>query len=144
MAKRSSGSTAPPTKADKNTSQVERFLRAAQSEASTRSYSRAVSHFLANGGGKIPATPKALCNYLAAFAGKLAVATLQHRLVAIHRAHTDAGLPSPAMDQQVKRTMQGIRRTYGVAQRRVRAIVKDDLREMMVLVEKQRPLKAAR
>jgi integrase len=65
-------------------------------------------------------------------------------LVAIHRAHLDGGFNSPALDVKVKRTMQGIRRTYGVAQRRVRAIAKDDLLELLVLVEKQKPLKAAR
>jgi integrase len=40
--------------------------------------------------------------------------------------------------------MQGIRRTYGVAQRRVKAIVKDDLLELLALVDQQAPIKAAR
>lgn len=48
------------------------------------------------------------------------------------------------MDPLVKRTMQGIRRTYGVAQRRVKALVKDDLLEILALVDKQKPMKAAR
>lgn len=69
---------------------------------------------------------------------------LQHRLIAIHRAHSDIGLPSRAMDNLVKRTMQGIRRTIGAKQRRVTALVKDDLLEMMVHIEQQLPLKAAR
>ncbi|RZI43849.1 site-specific integrase [Herbaspirillum sp. HC18] len=85
-----------------------------------------------------------IAEYLATFAGNTAVATLQHRLIAIHRAHTDQGFPSPVMDRLVKRTMQGIRRTFGTAQRQVRALVKDDLLEMMVHVEQQKPLKAAR
>lgn len=85
-----------------------------------------------------------VAEYLAAMAGTLAVATLQHRLIAIHRAHTDRGLMSPVMDTLVKRTMQGIRRMLGVKQRRVTAIVKDDLVEMMVYVDQQMPLRAAR
>lgn len=95
-------------------------------------------------GGTIPATPVVVAEYLASFAGTLAVATLQHRLIAIHRAHTDIGLASPVMDRIVKRTMQGIRRTVGTKQRRVTALVKDDLLEMMVHVDQQKPMKAAR
>jgi len=40
--------------------------------------------------------------------------------------------------------MQGIRRTLGTKQRQVAALVKDDLLQMMVHVERQRPMKAAR
>jgi len=62
----------------------------------------------------------------------------------IHRARLDAGQTSPAMDPPVKRTMQGIRRTRGTAQRRVKALVKDDIIELVLTAEKQKPLKAAR
>jgi integrase len=48
------------------------------------------------------------------------------------------------MDQLVKRTMQGIRRTLGTKQRRVTALMEDDLLEMMVHVDQQMPMKAAR
>jgi len=85
-----------------------------------------------------------VAEYLACFARILAVATLQHRLISIHRAHTDRGLPSPVKDILVKRTMQGIRRTHGVKQRRVTALVKDDLLEMMVHIDRQMPMRAAR
>ena len=119
------------------------YTQAAQSESTRRSYALDIRHFKANG-GKIPATATMVAEYLAAFAGTLAVASLQHRLIAIHKAHTDKGLPSPVSDHLVKRTMQGIRRTFGVAQRRVKAIDKDDLLEMMVLIDRQKPTKAAR
>lgn len=122
---------------------VASFSAAAQSNATTRSYDADIRHFKEHGGA-IPATPAMVAEYLASFAGTLAVATLQHRLIAIHRAHTDNGLPSPAMDHLVKRTMQGIRRTLGTKQRRVTALVKDDLLELMVHIEQQLPLKAAR
>ncbi|KAB8059927.1 tyrosine-type recombinase/integrase [Janthinobacterium sp. FT14W] len=85
-----------------------------------------------------------VAEYLASFAGTLAVATLQHRLIATHRAHADKGLDSPMKDHLVKRTMQGIRRTLGIKQRRVTALVKDDLLEMMVHIDQQAPMKAAR
>lgn len=119
------------------------YSAAAQSEATTRSYDADIRHFKQHG-GTIPATPTMVAEYLASFAGNLAIATLQHRLIAIHRAHTDQGLPSPLMDKLVKRTMQGIRRTLGVKQRRVTALLKDDLLEMMVHLDQQTPMRAAR
>lgn len=121
---------------------VSSYTLAAQSASTRRSYAQDVRHFKAN--AKIPATPEMVAEYLAKFAGVLSVATLQHRLIAIHQAHADKGFDSPVKDRLVKRTMQGIRRTFGVAQRRVRALVKDDLLELLVMVNKQKPLKAAR
>lgn len=118
------------------------YTLAAQSASTRRSYAQDVRHFKAN--AKIPATPEIVAEYLAKFAGVLSVATLQHRLIAIHQAHMDKGLDSPVRDRLVKRTMQGIRRTFGVAQRRVCALIKDDLLELLVMVNKQKPLKAAR
>jgi integrase len=122
---------------------VAKLQAASQSEATKRSYAQAVHHFVASG-GRIPATERMVAEYLAAFADRLAVATLQHRLVAIHRAHMDGGLKSPVLSDEVKRTMQGIRRSYGSAQRRVRALIKDDLLEVLAFVDKQKPMKAAR
>ena len=130
-------------KQNKPSALVATYVQAAQSASTTRSYAQDIRHFKANG-GKIPATPEIVADYISRFAGHLAIATLQHRLIAIHRAHIDQGLTSPVSDKLVKRTMQGIRRTFGVAQRRVQALVKDDLIELMVSVAKQKPLKAAR
>lgn len=122
---------------------VASYVAAAQSTATTRSYDVDIRHFKQHG-GTVPATPVMVAEYLANFAGTLAVATLQHRLIAIHRAHVDIDLPSPAMDYLVKRTMQGIRRTLGTKQRRVTALMKDDMVELMVHIEQQLPMKAAR
>ncbi|BCO26944.1 tyrosine recombinase XerC [Rhodoferax lithotrophicus] len=126
----------------KSSKLVNSYTQAAQSDSTKRSYSQDVRHFRTF--AKIPASPEVVAEYLAKFAGVLSVATLQHRLIAIHQAHTEKGFDSPVKDRLVKRTMQGIRRTFGVAQRRVRALVKDDLLELLVMVNKQKPLKAAR
>ena len=134
--------TKPSTTKAKTSALVSSYTKAARSASTQRSYAQDLRHFKAN--AKIPATPEMVAEYLAKFAGVLSIATLQHRLIAIHQAHTDKGLDSPVKDRLVKRTMQGIRRTFGVAQRRVRALVKDDLLELLVMVNKQKPLKAAR
>ena len=131
------------TKQNKPSALVATYVQAAQAASTTRSYAQDIRHFKANG-GRIPATPEMVADYISRFAGSLAIATLQHRLIAIHRAHIDQGLTSPVSDKLVKRTMQGIRRTFGVAQKRVQALVKDDLLELLVLVANQKPFKAAR
>ena len=123
--------------------QVNHYTQAALAENTHRSYKADLAHFRTHG-GTIPTMAINLAEYLARFADTLAVATLQHRLIAIHRAHLEAGHTSPAMDSLVKRTMQGIRRTKGTAQRRVKALVKDDIIELVLTAEKQKPMKAAR
>ena len=123
--------------------QVNHYTQAALAENTHRSYKADLAHFRTHG-GTIPTMAINLAEYLASFADTLAVATLQHRLIAIHRAHLEAGHTSPAMDSLVKRTMQGIRRTKGTAQRRVKALVKDDIIELVLTAEKQKPMKAAR
>lgn len=119
------------------------LIEAAQSKATKRGYANDVRHFLTRG-GTIPATPEQITQYLANVAQTLAVATIERRLIAIHKAHIDAGHVSPVTNTQVKRTMQGIRRTLGTRQRQVKALIKDDLLEMLVMVDQQKPLKAAR
>lgn len=124
---------------------VQSFAAASQSESTRRSYAQDMRHFKA-WGGKIPATAQMVAEYVAFSANDCGhkVATTEHRLAAIHRAHEDKGVISPVRDPLVKQTMEGIRRTFGVAPRRVRALVKDDLVEILVSVAKQKPLKAAR
>lgn len=95
-------------------------------------------------GGTVPATPTQIVEFLAAFAGKLAVATLERRLTGIHRAHLERGLVSPVYDEAVKKTMAGIKRIFGTRQRQVRPILKDDVLRMLVMVDRQKPKKAAR
>ncbi|MFN4237855.1 MAG: site-specific integrase [Vogesella sp.] len=122
---------------------AEELMAAAQSLSTKREYANDVRYFC-RAGGSIPATPEQLVQYLVAVAGKLAVATLERRLVAIHKAHIDQGYPSPVKHDLVKRTMQGIRRTFGKRQRRVKALVRDDLLEVLFALGDQRPIRAAR
>jgi site-specific recombinase XerD len=122
---------------------VEGFVAASQSESTRRSYAQDMRHFKA-WGGRVPATAEMVAEYIAAYGGHLKVATIEHRLIAIHREHRDQGHESPCKSPLVTQTMEGIRRRYGVAPRRVRALLKEDLVEILVSVARQKPLKAAR
>lgn len=119
------------------------YIAAAQSSATVRAYASDIRHFQASG-GTVPATPTQIVEYLAQFAGKLSIATLERRLIAIHKAHQEISAISPMLDAAVKCTMQGIRRTFGTRQRQVAPMVRDVLLETLVLIDQQQPLKAAR
>ena len=122
---------------------AEHFMAAAQSKATKVAYASDVRHFLANG-GTIPAKPQQITAYLARFAATLAVATLERRLIAIHKAHETVSAKSPTQHETVKRTMQGIRRTVGTKQQQALPMVKDDLLTALVMIDRQKPVKAAR
>ena len=123
---------------------AEQFIAASQSAATKRAYASDLKHFFANG-GTIPASPAVLAEYLAQCTEKLSVATLERRLTAIHKAHLEKNLESPARSETVKRVMQGIRRTLGTKQRQVQPILKDDLLAALVMIDQQKkPVKAAR
>jgi integrase len=82
--------------------------------------------------------------YIAAHAEKLKPESLKLHLAAIHNAHVDAGRDSPVRDPLVKKTMEGIQRTYGAAPRRVKALIKDDILDLLQHVAQYQPMKAAR
>jgi integrase len=117
------------TAADCDEIELLRLLEASTTYSTRRSYDSDLRHFTA-WGGSLPAVPVDVARYLAAYAGRLSVATLARRLVAIGQASTLRGFPNPARTDLVRRTMRGVRRTYGAPQRRVAAITTDDLLSM--------------
>ena len=142
--RRSNGSKTPSKRAQTSFSAAAgRLMDASQSAATKRAYASDLRHFELHG-GTVPTTVRKLVEYLASFAETLSAATLERRLIAIDKAHREIGLRSPTVDATVKRMMQGIRRTRGTQPRQVKPMVKDDLLEAMVMIDKQKPVKAAR
>lgn len=124
---------------------VQEYMDASQASATKRAYASDLRHFLAHG-GKVPCTPKQLAKYLAESANDgLAVATIDRRITAIHKAHIDQKKASPTHSEIVKQVMQGIRRTLGTKQRQVKPLTKDDLLTTLETIERvHMPLRAAR
>ncbi|KOC20372.1 integrase [Comamonas testosteroni] len=124
---------------------VQEYMDASQACATKRAYASDLRHFLAHGGA-MPCTPKRLAKYLAESANDgLAVATLERRITAIHKAHVDQKHASPAHSEIVRQVMQGIRRTLGTKQRQVKPLTKDDLLPALETIERvHMPLRAAR
>ena len=73
---------------------ADRFMEAAQSEASKCAYASDIRMFAASG-ITVPATAAQVIEYLAQFAGKLSVATLERRLISLHKAHLGVVRPNP-------------------------------------------------
>ena len=124
---------------------VQKYMDASQARATKRAYASDLRHFLAHGGA-VPCKPKRLAKYLAESANNgLAVATLERRITAIHKAHVDQKQPSPAHSEIVRQVMQGIRRTIGTKQRQAKPLTKDDLLAALEVIEKiHMPARAAR
>lgn len=124
---------------------VQEYIDASQASATKRAYTSDLRHFLTHG-GKVPCTPKQLAKYLAESANDgLAVATMDRRITAIHKAHIDQKRASPAHSEIVRQVMQGIRRTLGTKQRQVKPLMKDDLLAALEAIEKvHTPVRAAR
>ncbi len=119
------------------------YIAAAVATSTKRIYAADQRHFTANG-ISVPATPVQVVEYLAKFAGTLAVATLNRRLNYLNQLHAEKDLSSPTADTAVRLAMRGIRRTFGTKQRRVVPLVKDDILEVLFASDRQKPMKAAR
>ena len=100
---------------------VQDYLRAATSENTRRAYRSDLRHFV-DWGGSIPSDDVVVAEYLAAYAGGLAVSTMTRRLAAISKAHTAQGLSTPTVSDLVCTTMRGIRRAHGRPQRQVTGV----------------------
>ena len=105
---------------------VNAFLAASYAESTRRAYRSALKDFK-RWGGKIPSTPIQVARYAAACAGKIAYATLQQRIAAIHREHLAGDFKSPVKAELVRATIKGIARTYPTKQRQMKPLLKQDL-----------------
>ncbi len=143
--------TQPATSSEKQPKQrlsvfssaADTLIAAATASSTKAAYASDIKHWLANG-GTLPAVPSQVVEYLACFAEKFSISTLERRLIAIHQAHKEISQPSPARDVAVRSTMQGIRRTHGKRKKQAQPLLKDDLLEALVLIDRQKPVKAAR
>jgi integrase len=119
------------------------YLAATRSESTRAEYAKDLQYFI-DAGGCIPATVDQIAAHVTEMAASLAVATIDKRLVSLHVAHLEQGYSSPVHDPRIKQLMQGVRRSIGIAQRRVAAIDKSVLLDMWSVASKGRPNWAAR
>lgn len=111
-------------------SQVEIYLKAANRENTRRSYASAVRHFEVEWKGLLPATSDTIARYLADHGATLSLNTLQHRLAALSRWHTDHGFPDPTKAQVVRQVLRGIRTLHPAKERQAKPLQLDTLQRI--------------
>ena len=86
----------------------------------------------------LPALPATIAAYIASLGKTKKPATIQRRLTSISVVHHNAGLESPTVHPGVRSVWAGIRNARGVAQRGKDAILTDDLRALVGVLDDRR------
>jgi integrase len=107
-------------------STVADYIRESLAENTRVAYLSDLAHF-ESWGGRIPASPETIAEYLVAHADVLSVATLNRRLAALSKVHRSRGFSNPTSVEVVKATLRGLKRIKGTAQRQATPLIKEDL-----------------
>jgi len=106
--------------------QHQRFLAAATSDNTRRTYRSAIRHFQA-WGGVLPCDEVVVIRYLLTFADTLNPRTLALRLTALSQWHRYQGFTDPAATATVRKTLRGIERVNGRPRQKAKALLLEDL-----------------
>lgn len=118
-------------------SAISQYVHAAIADNTRRAYRQDLQDF-ARWGGAVPCSPDTLAAYIAERACTLSAVTLARRVVGIGRAHVSQGLPDPGKSDLVRTLLRGVRRTHGVAQRRVAPLLTQDILAMVTCMKELR------
>jgi len=107
---------------------VSGFVRNSLAPSTLRAYRNDVAVFI-QWGGRIPAPPQLVAEFLAAHARSHAPSTLSRYLAAISKVHRVRALPDPTWSELVKATLRGIRRSglHHGDDANAKPLVRDDL-----------------
>lgn len=102
------------------------YIKAATSDNTRIAYRSDIRHF-EQWGGKLPASPETIANYLQAFATKLNSRTLSRRVTALKHWHNYQSFPDPTIHPLVLKTMTGITRIHGKPKEKAYPLLPEDL-----------------
>jgi integrase len=105
---------------------VAAFLKSARAVNTVRAYESDVRQFKA-WGGRIPATPRSVAEYVAELSSTRTYATVVRRVAAISSAHRALGHPTPCLSEVVRSTMKGIRRTMKRSARQLKPLMSEQV-----------------
>lgn len=123
--------------------QHQRFLAAATTDNTRRTYRSAIRHFLA-WGGVLPCDEAAVIRYLLSFAEVLNPRTLALRLTALSQWHRYQGFPDPTASATVRKTLRGIERVHGRPRQKAKALLLEDLERIVTYLDALEGLAALR
>ncbi|MEA9979938.1 MULTISPECIES: tyrosine-type recombinase/integrase [unclassified Pseudomonas] len=137
---RTHGTLATP---EKLAEQHQRFLAAATSDNTRRTYRSAIRHFQA-WGGVLPCDEAVVIRYLLSFADVLNPRTLALRLTALSQWHRYQGFHDPAASATVRKTLRGIERVNGRPRHKAKALLLGDLELIVAHLDTLEELAALR
>lgn len=112
---------------------VAAYVAASKADNTRKAYQRDWQDFeewcQARGEIPLPAFPQTVARYISDLAGSHKPSTIQRRLASISVAHQAAGHASPSGAPLVRATMQGIRRSLGMAQRQAAPLMVEHVRQ---------------
>jgi len=137
---RTNGTLATP---EQLAQRYQRFLAAATSDNTRRTYRSAIRHFQA-WGGVLPCDETTVIRYLLTFAEALNPRTLSLRLTALSQWHRYQGFPDPAATATVRKTLRGIERVHGCPRQKAKALLLEDLDRIVAHLNETAGLAALR
>lgn len=120
-----------------------RFISAATSDNTRRTYRSAIRHFH-TWGGALPCDAGVVLRYLLAYSDSLNPRTLALRLTALAQWHAFQGFSDPTADPSVRKTLKGITRTHGKPKKKAKALPIEDLELIVAKLEPDTSLIAMR
>ncbi len=121
----------------------QRYIEAATSDNTRRTYQSAIRHF-EGWGGLLPASESMVISYLLAHAERLNPRTLSLRLTALRQWHRFQKFPDPTNGAEVRKTLKGIERIHGQPKRKAKAFRLEDLERMIVGLAESKHMKSVR
>ncbi len=116
---------------------INRYLEAATSNNTRRSYQSAIRHFEVEWGGFLPASSDTIARYLAAHAEVLSINTLRQRLAAIAQWHLAQGFPDPTRAPYVRKMLKGIQALHPAMERRAKPLQLTQLEKLVAWLDSQ-------
>ncbi len=119
------------------------YISAATSKNTRVAYRSDIRHF-ENWGGKLPANPEIITNYLQSFAATLNPRTLARRITALKQWHLYQNFPDPTANPAVQKTLSGITKTHGKPKEKARPLSLEDLLILTKHLEEENSFSAHR
>lgn len=119
------------------------YIKAATSDNTRIAYRGDIKHF-ENWGGKLPATPEIIADYLLSYAEKLNPRTLSRRLTALKHWHNYQGFADPTKHLAIQKTMTGITRVHGKPKEKAYPLLPDMLLRIVKHLKAENTLAALR
>lgn len=110
--------------------QANPYIKAATSENTRKAYQADIRHF-ESWGGKLPATPENIIEYLKTYAPTLHPTTLARRLIALKNWHSYQGLKDPTQHPAIEKTMGGIARIHGKPKQKAHPLTIEELHTLV-------------